>query len=302
MAADKTIKALIKHMEDSVDSFQKGVPEIQKGVLDSLIDQLKDLETQGGKILNSVKNLKLINGLKNKMERLIISEGYKDNVKQYIEAFGVVESLQQQYFADFNYKFKPTKTLPIIKEMAVDKTLNDLLGQGLQSNVIDRLHAILNDNVTTGGSYASLNEQLRSTIVGGEENEGILQRYSKTITVDSINQYSAQYHEALAQDLKFNWGRYIGSNLTTTREFCILLEKKEWAHRTELPAIIRGEIDGHQCKLSKSTKLPLGMIPGTNVDNFKIRRGGYNCGHQWFWTPDSAVPENIKMRFISDPT
>lgn len=301
MAADKSIKALINHMEGAITSFQKDIPAVQKGVMDSLVSQLKDLQTQDGKILNSVQNLKLINSLKNKLERLIISEGYKDKVKQYVEAFDTVESLQKQYFAAFNFKFKPKKTLPIIKEMAVDKTLNDLLGQGLQSNVVDRIHSILQDNVTSGGSYASLNEQLRSTIVGGEEHEGLLERYSRTITTDSINQYSAQYHEALAVDLNFSWGRYIGSNLTTTREFCILLEEKEWVHRSELPAIIEGKIDGHQCKLSKSTGLPLGMIPGTNADNFKIRRGGYNCGHQFFWTPDSAVPENVKNRLTNKP-
>lgn len=296
MAADKTIKDLIKHMEGSIESFQKGIPEIQKGVLDSLVSQLKDLQTQDGKILNSVQNLKLINGIKNKLERLIISEGYKDNVKQYIDAFDAVASLQQQYFADFNLKFKPSKTLPIIKEMAIDSTLNDLLGQGLQSNVVDRLHSILQDNVTSGGSYASLNDQLRSTIVGGEDTDGLLQRYSKTITTDAINQYSAQYHEALAMDLNLSWGRYVGSNLTTTREFCDRLTAKEWVHKSELPMIIEGVIDGHKCKLSKSTGLPLGMIPGTNADNFKIRRGGYNCGHQFFWVPDVAVPEDVKNK------
>lgn len=287
---------IIKQLEDSVDKFQKGVPEIEKGVYEELVAKVKDLQTQGGKILNSVQNLKLINEIANKLERVIISEGYKDSVREFIDAFDVVDSLQKQYFAAFNFKFKPAKTLPIIKSMAVDKTINGLLGQGLKSNVVDRIHSILTDNVTSGGSYASLNEQLRSTIVGGEENEGLLQRYSKTFTVDAINQYSAQYHEALAQDLNMNWGRYIGSNLTTTREFCIYLEKKEWVHRSELPAIIQGDIDGHQCKLSKSSGLPLGMIPGTNVDNFKIRRGGWNCGHQFFWTPDSAVPEAIKQR------
>lgn len=296
MAADKTIKALIDHMEGAVASFQKGIPQTQKNVLESLVDQLKDLQTQDGKVLNSVQNLKLINQIANKLERLIISEGYKESVKDFVTAFDTVESLQKQYFAAFNLKYKPAKTLPIIKETSIDKTLNDLLGQGLQSNVVDRLHSILTDNVTSGGSYASLNEQLRKTITGTGETEGILERYSKTITTDSINQYSAQYHETIAQDLNFNWGRYVGSNLTTTREFCIHLEEKEWVHKSELPKIIEGLIDGHQCKLSKSTGLPLGMIPGTNADNFKVRRGGYNCGHQFFWTPDSAVPAHIKAR------
>lgn len=296
MAADKTIRAIISTMDDAIAKFQKGIPVIQRGVVESLINQLKELETQDGRMLNSVQNLKLINQVRNKLERLIISEGYKDSVKQFIEAFDVVSDLHIQYFKLFNNKFKPTKTLPIIRKMAVDQTINDLIGQGLQANIIDGVHSILKDNITSGGSYASLTRQLKDKVAGTPETEGLLERYSRTITTDAINQYSAQYHETIAADLNFNWGRYIGSNLTTTREFCELLAKREWVHKSELPEIVKGHIDGHSCKLSKSTGLPLGMIAGTDANNFKVRRGGYNCGHQFFWVPESAVPKDVKAK------
>jgi hypothetical protein len=166
----------------------------------------------------------------------------------------------------------------------------------LEVNVVDRLQKIVLDNTTTGGSYASLNDQLRQSVVGTDDADGILQRYSKVITTDAINQYSAQYHETIAADLGLNWLRYVGSNITTTREFCERLTEKEWVHKSELPEIIKGKINGVQCKLSKSTGLPLGMIPGTDEKNFKIRRGGYQCGHQAYWVPDSSVPDMIKMK------
>lgn len=296
MAADKTIEALIKTMEDAIENFQRQIPGIQKGLSDSLLTELKDLKLQDGKILNSPENLKLILNLKNKIERLIIGEGYKKEVQNFIEAFNTVGELQEQYFAAYNYKFKPSKTLQIIKEMSIDKTLNDLLGQGLQSNIVDAVQDVLIANVTAGGSYASMTQQLQNDILNSNAGEGSLQRYTKTITTDAINQYSAQYHETLAIDLNFDWGRYVGSNITTSREFCLLLTAKEWVHRSELPEIIKGHIDGHSCKLSSSTGLPLGMKAGTNVDNFKIMRGGWHCGHQWFWVPNAAVPTYIKAR------
>lgn len=296
MAADKLIKSILKEIEGAVTNFQKNIPGIQKGMLDGVIEQLKDLSVQNGRVLNSVQNLKLIMQIKNRLEKLIVSEGYKESVKEFIKAFDTVAGLQQQYFADFNFKFKPSKTLPIIREASVDKTLNDLLGQGLQSNVVDKVHDVLLSNITTGGSYASLAEQLRNSILTNETGEGVMERYSKTITTDAINQYAAQYHDTLAQDLNLNWGRYIGSNLKTTREFCEKLTEKEWVHRTELPEILKGNIDGGTVKLNKQ-KLPLGMIPGTTPDNFKVRRGGYNCGHQFFWVPDSSVPEHIRANF-----
>ena len=295
MAADKLIKDILGQIDKSIVKFQEGIPGIQKGMFDGIMEQLKDLSVQNGRVLNSVQNLKLILAVKNKLERLILSEGYKDSVKDFIKAYDVLDGSHLQYFAQFNQKFKPGKTLPFIRDMAVDKTLNDLLSQGLQSNVIDKIGAVLTNNITTGGSYASLTEQLRNAILTNDTGEGILEKYTRTITTDAINQYSAQYHDALAQDLNLNWGRFIGSNITTTREFCEWLTKKEWVHRSELPEILRGNIDGHQCKLNKQ-KLPLGMIPGTTVDNFKIRRGGYNCGHQLFWVADSSVPEHVKAR------
>jgi hypothetical protein len=138
---------------------------------------------------------------------------------------------------------------------------------------------------------------VRNHILTNDTGEGSLMRYTKQITTDAINQYSAQYHTLIAQDLQFNWGRYVGSNITTSREFCILLTKKQWVHKSELPLIIIGHIDGHDCKLSRTTGLPLGMIQDTNISNFQVLRGGYNCGHQFFWVPDSAVPESVKARF-----
>lgn len=292
MAADKTIRQIIKTMEGAIEGFQKGIPSIQKKAFNALLDELRELETDRGRILNSVQNLKKIGQLKNKLERFIISEGYTDSVKKFVEAFDLVEGLQVNYFAAFNQKFKPSKTLPIIKQLSIDKTINGLLGQGLQASIVDRVGDILIQSTTSGGSYASLTEQLREHLTK-TDTDGSLERHTRTITTDALNQYAAQYQETVAQDLELNWGRYIGSNITTTREFCDLLTKKEWVHRKELPEIVKGNIDGHACKLSKSTGLPLGMIPGTDAANFKVRRGGYNCGHQFFWTPDSAVPASV---------
>jgi hypothetical protein len=167
----------------------------------------------------------------------------------------------------------------------------------MNNNILDPIKSILNQNITTGGSYADFNEQLRDWIIGNDKAEGNILKYTKQITTDALHQYNAQYHEIIAQDLQFNWGQYVGSLITTSREFCVYLTKKRWVHKSELPVIIEGNIDGHNCKLSKVTGLPYGMIPGTNSDNFKVRRGGYSCRHSFFWVPDSSVPAQVLLRF-----
>jgi hypothetical protein len=293
---DQSIEDILKTIDKAINKFQSAIPGIQRLVFEELQPLIKQIEIKDGKLLNNVNNLKLIGSLKNKLEKIILSPDYKKAVQNFLDSFTAVTNLQQDYFKQFNKDLKPKKTLPIIKQLAVESTINGLVGQGMSASVIDPIKKILTQNITTGGNYAKFQEQLRNHILTNDTGEGILERYTKQITTDSINQYNAQYHDAIAQDLQFNWGRYVGSNITTSREFCILLTKKQWVHKSELPEIIKGHIDNETCKLSKSTKLPLGMIPGTNPDNFKVVRGGYNCGHQFFWVPDSSVPANIKLK------
>lgn len=300
MTGDKEIQAIIDRIDKAVTDFQAAVPNIQKDLFREVQSRIQKLEIKDGSILGKVANLKILSEIEAKLERIVLTPEYKEAVKKYIDTFSEIEKLQQKYFAAFNYKFKPSKTIGIIRSIAVQKTVNGLMSQGLQVNVLSRVSEILNSNITTGGSYADLNDQLRNSLLTNETGEGSLERYTKIITTDAVNQYSAQYHEALAQDLDFNWGRYVGSNIKTSRAFCLALTKKEWVHKSELTQVVKGnfqefkDIDG---RIYPKTNLPSGMIAGTNETNFKVRRGGYSCGHQFFWVADSAVPAHIKARF-----
>lgn len=291
------IEKILGAIDDAIAKFTGTIPGIQKLVYDELQPLMKQIQIKNGRILNNLDNLKLIGTLKNKLEKIIISADYKKSVSSFVDSFYKVSDLNNQYFAQFNSKYKAPETLKIIRELAVESTINELVGQGMKANVIDPVQKILNQNITTGGNYVKFQDEIRNHILSNDTGDGSMVRYTKQITTDAIHQYNAQYHETIAQDLQFNWGRYIGSNLTTSREFCVQLTKKQWVHKSELPEIIKGKIDDYECKLSKTTKLPLGMIPGTGADNFKIRRGGYHCGHQFFWVPDSSVPAEQLARF-----
>ncbi len=294
---EKVLKDIIAVLDKETARFGKQLPALQKLMVDELQPLLKEFKISGGKILNNVHNLKLLGTIQNKLEKVIINAEYRSQVTKLIDTFDVLSDLNMQYFKSFNQKFTPSETLPLIKQLMVESTINDLVGQGMKQAVIAPVKSIIQQNIITGGSYAEFQEQVSNYIKGTPQRDGIMVRHAGVIAKDAINQYNAQYHDALAQDLNFDWIRYIGSNLETSREFCILMTEKEWAHRSELPMIIAGNIDGTKLKLSNTTKLPLGMIPGTNVDNFKIRRGGYNCGHQAFWVPDSSVPAHLLAKY-----
>ncbi len=294
---EKSIEKILATLDGAIAGFQDSVPAIQRQIHDEMQVVIKKLVIKDGKLLNNLENLKLISALKVKIQKIILNPAYKNSVEKFIESFTDVSNLNQEYFSQFNFKIGSKKTLPVIRQMAVETTINDLMGQGMSASVLAPIQNILKENITSGGSYAAFQEQLRNHILTNETGEGSLERYTKQITTDAIHQFNAQYHDAIAQDLQFNWGRYVGSNITTSRQFCILLTDKQWVHKSQLPDIIKGKIDNEDCKLSKTTGLPVGMMPDTNPDNFKIRRGGYNCGHQFFWVPDNAVPINVKKIF-----
>lgn len=286
-------------IDDAINTFQDKIPGLQKTMFDGLQPLLKELQLKNGKLINNVDNLKFLGQIKNKLEKIIISPEYKDAVQEFINSYNTLAALNLNYFSQFNEKYKPAKTLPIIKQLAVEKTITDLVGQGMSESITGAVRNILNTNITTGGSYASLQDQLREHLLNTDSGEGSLVKYTSQITTDSINQFSRQYHAAIAQDLNFKWGRYVGSLITTSREFCVYLTKKQWVHVSELPSILEGHIDGHDCRLSKTTGLPYGMIPGTNPANFKINCGGYECKHHYFMVPDAVVPVEFRSKFAA---
>lgn len=290
----QSINKLISIIDEAIEAFQKKIPGIQSRIFDELQGQLQLLKTSRGKVLANVENLKTIAAIKNRLEAIIMDDQYQEEVKKFVKAFEKVSDFHHSYFAEFNQKFTPTKTLPIIKQMAIEATVNSLTEAGIISNIIEPIADLLRTNITTGGSIAELNNQLRNQVLTNDTGQGTLERYSKQITTDAINQYSAQYNQAISSDLGLEWFMYVGTNLTTTRPWCEEMKKKKYIHISELPQLLKGWFGDHRVPINKKTGLPGGMIPGTNVQNVTIYRGGFNCGHQLVAVDELAVPGYIK--------
>jgi GNAT superfamily N-acetyltransferase len=127
-------------------------------------------------------------------------------------------------------------------------------------------------------------------------NAGLLAQHSGTYAHDAINDFMGQRNKIIGEDLGLEWYMYVGSNLTTTREFCEHLTKKKYVHKSEIPTILSGDIDGHECEIYAKTGLPLGLKDGTTPENFIVHRGGWNCGHQLVPVAPEAVPEDVRKK------
>jgi hypothetical protein len=298
---------IIKTVEKAIERFNKGIPSLQKEMYNGIQEELKRLDTVNGKIKATVSNLRIITSIKNKLLKLILTDDYKKEVREFAKAFNEVTKLQNEYWRSVESTFKPKTLLKEIRTQAISDTVAKLTESGIGATIQEQIADVLRTNITTGGSYAALTDQLRESLLN-TETDGMLSKYAKQITTDSLNQYSAQYTQAVSIDLGFEWYAYQGSDITTTRPFCDAMTDFRYFHVSESPRLLRAEDlyymkDGVKTKVPiyERTKLPHGMIPGTNPANFQINRGGYNCGHQIRPVSERLVPEDIKQRVFATP-
>jgi hypothetical protein len=291
------IENIVSSIDDAVSRFGVNIPDLEHHMIDLLDNVTKELEVKNGRILSNVNNLKRIYSLKKRLSKIVLNNSYLKEVKAFVKIFDTVSNLQTDYFAEFNNKFTPVKTAPILKDIAIDAAIESLTESGVDASVSKPIMEMLKTSVTSGGSYAELTRTLHDNLISSEGKPSILDRHLRTVTTDAINQFNGQSIKLFSDDLGLEWYRYVGGSKTTSRELCSHLVKKEWIHKSELDEVIRGQIDGHQCKVNPRTDLPLGMIAGTTTTNFIVNRGGYNCGHKLIPVPKEIVPGNIRAKF-----
>ena len=187
------------------------------------------------------------------------------------------------------------KLLNEAKDYAVQKTLFDLLGAGVDSAfvqpVVDQFRNIIN----VGGTYENLVDELRLLIEGNDERLGVLERYTKQVNKDAVSQFNSNYNKILTKDLGLQFAQYVGGRKKDTREFCIKY-RQQFFHNEEVRLLGEGvdPITGN--KLTGS--LLQGRIPMTDGSSIWTYRGGYNCEHFFVGVETIFVPKNVVLRAI----
>ena len=280
-------------------------------MLDNILLQLRKLDLDDlGNIKSNVTNIRLLASIKSKLVKLVLTDDYLKQVKDFADSFNQITDLQNIFWKSIESTFKPKPLLREIRTQAIEDTVNSLTEAGIGTNIADEITGILRSNITTGGSYKSLEQQLRTALTDTGSSDGLLTKYTKQITTDSINQYSAQYTQIVSNDLGYEWYAYQGTDIKTTRPFCDAMTDFRYFHVSEVPALLAAkglyytnQKTGVRQLVPKyqKTGLPNGMIEGTNPQNFFIRRGGYNCGHQIRPVSERMVPGEIKGKVFLTP-
>lgn len=296
------INKIFDIIDSAIEQFQGNIPVVQRKIFDEIILLSKDLAIRNGRILNNIENFNVLSKIRQKIESIIINKSYKSNVSRYIKAFNEVSNFQNSYFEkSFNKKLGNKELLREIRYQSINSTLDYLTEAGINTNIISKVEDIIRQNIASGGNFSNYTEQLRNYIVSDKNGIGALERYTKQITTDALNQYSRQYMNTITNDLYAEWYMYVGSLKETSRPFCEFLNKKKYIHKSELKTIITNNIDGvnicsEDIPCNPKTKLPQGMIPGTNEFTILTYAGGYECGHKFVPVHELAVPIAIRNK------
>lgn len=300
------VNDIVELIEKAVDKFNSRIPSLQKHLLDDILLELKDLDLKGKGIKTTVRNLRKINSIKGRLQKLILNKDYKLALREYTKVFTEVTNIQNRIFEQADFKFSPPKIGAELKKQSIEDVVTKMTETGISGNIGNAISDVLRQNITTGSSYASLTDTLRGLLTN-TETPGLLQRYAKQITVDAVNQYTAAYSKNVASGLKYEWYRYGGKDIETTRPFCDAMTDRRFFHISEVPDLLKAKDLYYTDKEGNSVKVPIydktglpgGMIPGTDVDTFFTNRGGYQCGHQIFPTHHSQVPQDVKDRVFA---
>lgn len=299
------IQDLVDALEGAVTKWNDGLPAIQskqyKAALD-LISELETTSTRPKRLKVSLRNAKIIARIKVQMKDAIANDAYLKSVDEYLKAWDKVDKINAAYFSTITSTWRPGTVFAELKKQAIESTKEALLGSGINANVTGKLNDILQQNITTGGKYADFTEQVRTFLMNDEAGDGALARYSKVYSIDAINNYNRQYTKLATDDLGLEWYQYVGSLLTTSREFCVkMIEAKKgcmpFIHVSQFPELLQGHICGDNIHIYDKTGLPDGMKANTTIYNLAEVAGGWGCYHAFIPVDEAIVPDELVAKF-----
>lgn len=248
-----------------------------------------------GNIKPSIENMRILNQIEKAMKDEIITKEYTKRVDRITRQFPKIKGLNDVYFLSLVPKFNEKNDLYKNQiKRAVNLTRSSLLDAGVQDNVIDPVIKMLDSSIVNGAKWSDMVDELELKIKGSPDTLGGLERYSKQIVTDTLNQYNANYNKVVSEKLGLEWYYYSGGLRSTSRPFCRGHHEKYY-HKKEVEDFGRGkDIDGTRL----TSKERQGRVKGTNASNIFRYRGGYNCGHIYIATLITMVPKSVINRNI----
>lgn len=294
MQPDKLASNIEDIILTAVKDFNEGLEKSQVTAYNKLLAEIKNLSLDArGNIKRTAENVKILKRISKAMNDVLLTPTYKKRVRDYVGSFQKIADEQGLYFRVIEKAFEASFMLEAVKTQAIESAITSLTETGLEEYFSKPIKDILYRNISTGGSYSSMQEEIREFILGNDEVDGRFLRYTRQITNDSLSVYNRNYNDTISQELGLQFYKYTGGLKDTSREFCEERNGK-FFHREEIKSWGKGE---KCCGLSwpQNKKWP-GMRKGTNESNILSFAGGYLCSHSIIAVSEAIVPEEVIER------
>lgn len=254
------------------------------------------LDSKGGSLVTSAANLRQLDTIISELRGVMLKGEYTEIVREFAKAFDESATLSDQYFQKTFKSFEASDLAKEILKRNKRAAIQQLIGSPLDTEFIRPVEALLENAISTGASWKDTVKSIQEFVIGSEDKDGKLLRYTKQITSDALSITDATYSNQAATDLETVWWLYTGGLIKDSRCFCEQRNGK-YFHTKEIEAWGRGETtegDLETCGFPWA-----GMIPQTNEKTVFILRGGYNCKHSLLPVSISVVPMDVIIRNMS---
>lgn len=260
-----------KIIDQAESALSTGILESEKRVLKDLLKLLNQFDKSGGRIVFNADTVNLINQAEQDILNALNKSGYNSRVNQYLRDFDKIKTATISQQKAVNGIEVSTRLLNNIQKSAIQQTQNILLGNGLNSNVIQPVKDILLESAASGMTISQAEAQLRNVV------SGRLQAYSETHSKQSILSYDGMLQSRIQKEYDLDALSYEGSLISTSAGQCA-----KWTEMGEIPikdieAELKWARDNVGTKYNGYKIVPL--IEGTNKENFAINRGHWGCRH-----------------------
>lgn len=306
----KKIQDIVDKKQSYIDAnrskLEASVIKMQEQLLQSFIENiLPELETKDGQILNTPKNLKLIEKLDSLYTEFNNTTQTKV-VKSLGESLVNLNKFNNDYFSEITLNETTKKKFDAIVSKT-DKLISARIGitpEGevntggfLDSFVTDRtlltdLKKSIIQNITGQQSLADFKKSIKEKIVGSDQVTGGFERYYRQYAYDVYQEYDRAYGKQMADEFGLNYALYQGGLIGDSRDFCRDHENHVYT---------REEVANFgKWTYAKAEHITTFKDPGSQtgvpsyIENFPnydpaTNCGGFNCRHQLTWITKAAA-------------
>lgn len=248
-----------------IENVGKNSKDFNQRLIEYILSNLEDKKLPKGEFLST---------LESEIKKLIDKSGYIQSANEFLGNATTIKTEMAKSYGGKEIKtlFEKSERFKFFTEYAENQITKD----GLKNEVIKKIA----DKIRVA-SFSDYDIDSIKTLV--KSTSDILPRYVNQVSIDTLSQIHGTLQNEIKEKYNPKKGRWIGSEIATTRPFCKhLLDLKNPISYNDLQLAL-----DKYCPNGKPKEdIGNGMIEGTTIDNFSINRGGYNCGHLWIWILD----------------